>query len=346
MSASQLFPNQPAASSSNLGGSRPRIIFKFPQAVQPVSAIPLSNALPSVPSVAKKITPSSLPSNVQSIYDNAYLANLSPEILEQSSPRMPFERQVIPAPSYKGKEVVHDPVDVNVKMEAPDAMDSMDLDYPEDVPPASAPIPAVPAPALTKPAVIWKVNNRQSCHEVSGLKTWFFEPLVKLVPSDGSIPSQDEIIQTAIECIIIQVAKLLSGSSRTMIEQDLWALADGLVQGVFNDLKKQLNHPSSEPPAPFLNCRLTQFIESLSMINLSSSDSLETENLHVKEQVSSQDSQLKEKDEELTRLKSFVRHFKGDIQSTEVQQLRGAMEAQDSEIEELKKKLAASEEAH
>ncbi|KIK55757.1 hypothetical protein GYMLUDRAFT_248360 [Collybiopsis luxurians FD-317 M1] len=71
---------------------------------------------------------------------------------------------------------------------------------------------------------------------------------------------------------------------------------------------------------------------------LQKSDCLETENLHLKEQVL-------EKDEELACLKSFVRHFKGDIQSLEVQQLRGALEARDGEIEELKKKLAASEEA-
>ena len=49
---------------------------------------------------------------------------------------------------------------------------------------------------------------------------------------------------------------------------------------------------------------------------LQKSDRLETENLHLKEQVSSRDGQLEEKDEELTRLKSFVRHFKGDVPST------------------------------
>ncbi|KIK51220.1 hypothetical protein GYMLUDRAFT_252255 [Collybiopsis luxurians FD-317 M1] len=391
MSASQLFPNQPAASSSNLGGSRPQIIFKFPQAVQPVSAIPLSNALPSVPPAAKKMrrmafkcsslleypsvpvsasTPSSLPSNVQSIYDDVYLANPSPEVLEQFHvlAKLPLVvayhfvsscgnfvirdeewaalmTGLCDYPYYcehpeelglvleklraqegkrkAGKEVICDPIDVNVKMEAPDTMDSMDLDYPEEVPPASAPIPAVPAPAPTKPAVIWKVNDRQSYCEVSGVKTWFFKPLIKPVSSNGSIPSRDEMIRTAIKCIVMQVAELLSGSSKTMIEQDLWALADGLVQGVFNDLEEQLEYQA-----------LSQ-----------KSDGLETKNLHLKEQVSSQDSQLQEKDEELTHLKSFVRHFKGDAQSTEVQQLRGAMEAWGGEIEELKKKLAASEEA-
>ncbi|KIK49864.1 hypothetical protein GYMLUDRAFT_253491 [Collybiopsis luxurians FD-317 M1] len=220
------------------------------------------------------------------------------------------------------------------------------LGEPEEVPSTSAPVPAAPAPAPTKPAVVWKVDNRQSYCEVSGLKTWFFEPLVKPVPSDGTIPSRDD-----------------------MMEQDLWALADGLVQGVFNDLEEQMKHPSSDPPAPFSNSGITQFIESLLMINLSSanivdaqqdelfrayreyqalsqkSDRLETENLHLKEQVSLWDGQLEEKDKELTRLKSFVRHFKGDVLSTEVQQLREAMEAQDGEIEELKKKLATSEEA-
>ncbi|KIK57898.1 hypothetical protein GYMLUDRAFT_246552 [Collybiopsis luxurians FD-317 M1] len=505
MSALQSFPDQPAASSSNSGGSRPRIIFKFPQAVQPVSAIPLSTSLPSVPPAAKKMrhvafersllleypsvlvsasTPSSLPSNVQSIYDDTYLANSSLEVLEQvpddewckifalypsceycashnlqsscslhsnslscatckmnyltskkfcsfksifqllqfhvlaklplvvaycfvsscrnfviwdkewaalttglhdypyyrehleelglASEKLraqegkrkavvssnafrksqllrqervhlgePSRKQVVLALSHKGKEVVCDPVNVNVKMEAPDTMDSMDLDYPEEVPPTSAPIPAAPASAPMKSTVIWKVNNRWSYREVSGVKTWFFEPqVVKPVPSDSSIPSRDEMIQTAIEHVVTWIAELLSGLGKKMIEQDLWALADGMIQGVFNELEEQLNHPSSEPPTPFSNYRLTQFVESLSMINLSSasivdaqqdellrvyreyhtllqkSDGLETENLHLKEQ--------------------------GDAQST----LRGAMESWDSEIEELKKKLAASEEAH
>ncbi|KIK49923.1 hypothetical protein GYMLUDRAFT_253434 [Collybiopsis luxurians FD-317 M1] len=282
----------------------------------------------------------------------------------------PSCEQVIPAPSRKGKEVIHDPVDIDVEMEAPDAMESMELDYLEEVPSTSALVPAAPAPAPMKPAVIWKVNNRQSYCEVSGLKTWFFEPLVKPVPSDGTIPSRDDMIRTAIECIVTRVAELLSSCGKVMMEQDLWALADGLVQGVFNDLEEQMKHPSSKPPTPFSNSGLTQFIESLSMINLSSaniidaqqdellrayreyqalsqkSDRLETENLHLQEQVSLRDGQLEEKDEELTHLQSFVRHFKGNVLSSEIQQLREALEGQKSEIESLKKKLAASEEAH
>ncbi|KIK50183.1 hypothetical protein GYMLUDRAFT_253199 [Collybiopsis luxurians FD-317 M1] len=375
MSASQSSPNQPAASSSNPGGSRPQIIFKFPPAVQPMSAIPLSNALPSVPSAAKKMrrmafkcslllaypsvpvsasTPSSLPSNVQSIYDDAYLTNLSPEVLEQfhilaklplviayrfvssrgkfiirdeewaalttglcnypyycehpeelglasEKPRAQegkrkavvslnaFQKSqllrqervrlgelsrkpVVLALSRKGKEVIHDTVDIDVEMEVPDAMDSMDLDYPEDVSLASIPIPAAPAPVPTKPAVIWQVNNRWSYSEVSGLKIWFFEPLIKPVPSDSSILSRDEMIQTAIKCVVTQIAELLSGPGKKMLEQDLWALADGIIQGIFNELEEQLKHPFSEPPTPFSNSRLTQFVKSLSMINLPSTN--------------------------------------------------------------------------
>ncbi|KIK66499.1 hypothetical protein GYMLUDRAFT_239437 [Collybiopsis luxurians FD-317 M1] len=533
MSSSQAFSNQPIASSSASGGSQPRLIIKIPQSVQSASMVPFSNALPSAPPAAKKMrrvafecstrlsypsisitdrVPSILPTGLQPIYEDAYLANSSPEVLDRvaadewkdifghypaceycashnlqstcslrpnslscaackmnypSSKKFcsfksvfrllqfhilaklplivayhfvssrglfsirgeewdaltaglqkipyygshpeelgllsdrlrapegkrkavisstafcksqllrqereilgePSREQVVPAPSRKGKEVVRDPVDVDVEMEAPAAMDSMELDYLEEVPSTSAPVPAAPAPAPTKPAVVWKVDDRRSYCEVSGLKTWFFEPLVKPVPSDGTIPSRDDMIRTAIECIITRVAELLSGCSKVVMEQDLWALADGLVQGVFNDLEEQMKHPSSDPPAPFSNSGITQFVESLSMINLSSanivdaqqdelfrayreyqalswkSDRLETENLHLKEQVSSRDGQLEEKDEELTRLKSFVRHFKGDVPSTEVQQLREAMEARDGEIEELKKKLAASEEA-
>ncbi|KIK52526.1 hypothetical protein GYMLUDRAFT_251132 [Collybiopsis luxurians FD-317 M1] len=450
MSSSQAFSDQPIASSSASGGLQPRLIIKILQSLQSASMVPFSNALPSAPPAAKKMRhvafecsthlsypsisitdriPSILPTGLQPIYKDAYLANSSPEVLDRfhilaklplivaycfvsswglftirdkewtaltmglqnvpyygshpeelglslDRPKVPegkrkavvsstafcksqllwqerellgepSREQVVPAPSHKGKEVIRDPIDIDVEMEAPDAMESMELDYLEEVPSTSALVPAAPAPAPMKPAVIRKVNDRRSYHEVSSLKTWFFEPLIKPVPSDGTIPSRDDMIRAAIEHIII--------CGKVMMEQDLWALADGLVQGIFNDLEEQMKHPSSKPPAPFSNSGLTQFIESLSMINLSSaniidaqqdellqayreyqallqkSDRLETENLHLQEQVSSRDGQLEEKDEELTRLKSFVRHFKGDVPSSEIQQLREALEGQKTE---------------
>jgi dynactin complex subunit len=45
-------------------------------------------------------------------------------------------------------------------------------------------------------------------------------------------------------------------------------------------------------------------------------DQLRAENLNLKEQVTSRDNQLKDKDEELTRLKSFIRHYTVDSRST------------------------------
>ncbi|KIK52519.1 hypothetical protein GYMLUDRAFT_251125 [Collybiopsis luxurians FD-317 M1] len=486
MSSSQMFPNQPIASSSNSGGSKPQLILRVLQPLQSASVVPFSNALPSAPPTAKKMwrvafecstrlqypsisitdrVPTSLPTGLQPIYEDAYLANSSPEVLDRvdveewrnifrsylsceyceshnlhsscslrpnslscgtckanypsskkfcsfksifrllqfhilaklplivaypglqktpyycshpeelglslDRPRTPegkrkavvssnaFQKSqllreervhlgepsrepIVPTSSCKGKEVVHDTADVDMEMGAPEELDAMTLDYPEEVPPP-------PVPVLTTPAPVWKAIDNWSYRKVSGLKTWFFEPLVKRDPSDNSSTTRDKMIRTAIERIVMQIAELLSGPGKKILEQDLWALADGMVQGIFNELEEQLNHPSSKPPAPFLNSGLTQFVESLSMINLSSanikSDHLEAENLHLQEQVISCDSQLKDKDEELTQLKSFVQHFTSDIQSMEVQQLRGAMEARDGEIEELKKKLAASEEA-
>ncbi|KIK53658.1 hypothetical protein GYMLUDRAFT_250246 [Collybiopsis luxurians FD-317 M1] len=463
MLSSQMFPNQPIASSSNSGGSKPQLILRVPQPLQSASVVPFSNTLPSAPPAAKKMrhvafecstrlqypsisitdrVPTSLPTGLQPIYEDAYLANSSPEVLDRvdveewrnifgsypsceycelhnlhsscsfaqtlyhavlanhpeelgllsDRPRTsegkrkavvssnafqksqllregrvhlgePSRKPIVLTLSRKGKEVIRDTTDVDMEMGAPEELDTMTLDYPEEVPPPPVPVPTPPAP-------VWKaIDNRSYC-EVSGLKTWFFEPLIKRDPSDDSSTTWDKMIRTAIECIITWIAELLSGPGKKILEQDLWALADGMVQGIFNELEEQLNHPSSEPPTPFLNSGLTQFIESLSMINLSSaniidaqqdellrayreyqalsqkSDCLETENLRLQEQVILCDSQLKDKDEELTRLKSFVRHFTGDVQSMEVQQLRGALEAWDGEIEELKEKLAASEEAH
>ena len=76
-------------------------------------------------------------------------------------------------------------MDANVEMEAPEELNAMDLDYPEEVPPPPTPIP-------TAPAHIWKAVDTQSYSEVSSLKTWFFEPLVKQVPSDGSSLTWDK----------------------------------------------------------------------------------------------------------------------------------------------------------
>ncbi|KIK53539.1 hypothetical protein GYMLUDRAFT_250352 [Collybiopsis luxurians FD-317 M1] len=506
MSSSQTFPNQPIASSSASGGSKPRLIIKILQSLQSASMVPFSNALPSAPPAAKKMQcvafecstrlsypsisitdriPPSLPISLQPIYEDTYLANLSPEVLDRVDvkewrnifrnypsceyceshnlcsscslcpdslscstcevnypsgkkfcsfksifhllqfhilaklplivayrivssrglfdiqgeewnalmtglQKIPYycnhpeelslssdrprvsegkrkavvssnafrksqllqqegiclgelsREQVVLNLYRKGKEVVCDAADVDVEMGAPEELDTMTLDYPEDVPPPPVPVPTPSAP-------VWKASNNQSYCEVSGLKTWFFEPLIKQVPSDGSSLTRDKMIQTAIEHVVTRMALLFAGA--------------------FADLKEQLQHSPSEPPAPFSSESLLRFVESLTVVNMTSanivdsqqdellqayreyqallpkSDHLETENLHLKEQVSSQESQLEEKDEELACLKSFVRHFKGDVQSSEVQQLRGALEAQDGEIEELKKKLAASEEA-
>ncbi|KIK51219.1 hypothetical protein GYMLUDRAFT_252253 [Collybiopsis luxurians FD-317 M1] len=131
-------------------------------------------------------------------------------------------------------------LDANVEMEAPEELDVMNLDYPKEVPPPPVPIPTPPAP-------------------VSGLKMWFFEPLLKQIPSNSSFPTWDK-------------SALVSGPGKMMLEQDLWALAGDILQGAFNDLKEQLNHSSSQTPTPFSKASLIQFFELLSIINMSSAN--------------------------------------------------------------------------
>ncbi|KIK55098.1 hypothetical protein GYMLUDRAFT_248899 [Collybiopsis luxurians FD-317 M1] len=256
---------------------------------------------PSVPVSAS--IPSSLPSNVQPIYDNAYLANLSPEVLEwvpdeelglvsekpwaQESKRKAvvsseaFQKSqfhqekglllgelsheyVIPVLSQKGKEVVQDPMDANVEMEGPEELNAMSLDYLEEVPPPPTPIPTVPAP-------IWKAIDNWSYSEVSSLKTWFFEPLVKQIPSDDSSSTWDK------KHVILRITALVSGPGKMMLEQDLWALVDGMIQGVFNNLEAGLSQSSSQPPALFSNGSLIQFFESLSLINMTSMNIIDSQ---------------------------------------------------------------------
>ncbi|KIK58881.1 hypothetical protein GYMLUDRAFT_245660 [Collybiopsis luxurians FD-317 M1] len=170
----------------------------------------------------------------------------------------PSCKQVVPASSCKGKEVVHDPIDVDVEMEALEELDAMNLDYPKEVPPPPVPVPTPPAP-------------------VSSLKTCFFEPLVKRVPSNDSSPTWDEMIQTAIKCVVLRISAFVSGPRKMMLEQDLWVLADGILQGAFDNLKEQLNHSSSQPPALFSKASFLQFFESLSIINMSSMNIIDSQ---------------------------------------------------------------------
>ncbi|KIK53821.1 hypothetical protein GYMLUDRAFT_250010 [Collybiopsis luxurians FD-317 M1] len=506
MSVLQSFPDQPAASSSNLGGSRPRLILKVPQSFQLASLVPFFNALPSAPPMAKKMrrmafecsthlrypsisimdsVPNSLPTGLQPIYEDAYLANLSPEVLDRidvkewrsifrnylsceyceshnlhsscslhpdsllcstceanypSSKKfcsfksifrllqfhiltklplivayrivssrglfiirgeewtalttglrtVPYYRshpeelglpldgprvsegkqkagesnesasqllweeglhlgelsheQVVPTLSRKGKEVIRDTADDDMEMGAPEELDTMTLDYPEDVSPP-------PVPVLTPPAPVWKaIDNWRD-------------------PSEGSFLTRDEMIRAAIDRVIKRISSLLSGSRKMMLEQDLWALADGLLQGAFDNLEEELQHSPSKPPVPFSSESLLRFVKSLTVVNMTSANIVNSqqdellrvyreyqaltcsaehskaENLCLQEQVASRDAQLKDWDDKLNCLKSFVQHFMGNVQLTEVQQLREALEGQESEIKSLEAKLAASEEA-
>ncbi|KIK53542.1 hypothetical protein GYMLUDRAFT_250355 [Collybiopsis luxurians FD-317 M1] len=181
-------------------------------------------------------------------------------VSEMPKPQQVMRKAGEPSPvilgsSQKGKEVVWDTVDADVEMEAPEELNTMNLDYPEEVPPP-------PALILTPPAPVWKaIDNQSYCEQI---------------PSNGSSLAQDELIQTAIKHIVMQIAALVSGPGKIMLEQDLWALADGILQGAFNNLKEQLNHSSSQPPALFSNDSLIQF-ESLSLINMTSANIIDSQ---------------------------------------------------------------------
>ncbi|KIK60031.1 hypothetical protein GYMLUDRAFT_244813 [Collybiopsis luxurians FD-317 M1] len=388
MSASQSFPNQPTASSSNLGGLRPRLILKVPQSSQSVSLLPFLNALPSAPPTAKKIIPPSLPTGLQPIYEDVYLANSSPEVLDRvdikewrdifrnypsceycashnlhstcslcpnsllcttceanypSSKKfcsfksvfwllqfhilaklpfivaycivssrglfiiwgkewtaltmglqnVPYYRShpeelglpsdgprvsegkwkaVISSNAFRksqllreerGKEVIRDPVDVNVEMGVLEELDGMNLEYLEEAPPPSTPV--------------WKAVDTQSYSVVSGLTTWFFEPLVKRVPSNGSSLTRDKMVKTAVECVVMRMASLFAGPGKKMLKQDLWSLVDGLIQGAFNGLEEQLQHSPSKPPASFSSKSLLQFVESLTVVNMTSANIVDSQ---------------------------------------------------------------------
>ncbi|KIK60160.1 hypothetical protein GYMLUDRAFT_244594 [Collybiopsis luxurians FD-317 M1] len=149
-------------------------------------------------------------------------------------------------------------------MEAPEELDIMALDYLEEVPPSSDPVPTAPPP-------IWKAIDNWSYSKVSRLKTWFFKPLLKQIPSNSSSPTWDK------KCVVLRIVLLISGPSKMMLEQDLWALMDGLIQGVFTSLEEQLCCPPSQPPASLSNESLLQFVESLSVINMTSANIIDSQ---------------------------------------------------------------------
>ncbi|KIK53641.1 hypothetical protein GYMLUDRAFT_250226 [Collybiopsis luxurians FD-317 M1] len=156
---------------------------------------------------------------------------------------MPFER-VVPNLYHKGKEVIRNTADVDVEMGTPEELDAMTLDYPEDVPPPPVPVPT---------------------------------PSTPQVPSDGSSPTWDEMIQTAIECVVTRMASLFAGPGKKMLEEDLWALVDGMIQGAFADLEEQLQHSPSEPPAPFSSESLLRFVKSLMVVNMTSANIIDSQ---------------------------------------------------------------------
>ena len=102
MSSSQSFPVQPVASSSKKRVSRPHVMTTLSQPPAFIPNVPLFDALTTVPLGAKKMRqeafaasrrlpfpsipvsgtlPSSIPEDVRIVYNDAYLANSSPEML-------------------------------------------------------------------------------------------------------------------------------------------------------------------------------------------------------------------------------------------------------------------------
>ena len=50
----------------------------------------------------------------------------------------------------------------------------------------------------------------------------------------------DSVVQEGIDHVIEKMASLLSGPGKKMIEQDLWRLADSIIDRAFNGLEELL----------------------------------------------------------------------------------------------------------
>ena len=50
----------------------------------------------------------------------------------------------------------------------------------------------------------------------------------------------DSVVQEGVDRVVEKMASLLSGPGKKVIEQDLWKLADSIIDGAFNGLEELL----------------------------------------------------------------------------------------------------------
>ena len=83
-------------------------------------------------------------------------------------------------------------VEMDIDMEIDEDVDTMQLSYPEPAlpPPVSLPLGTISTP--TSSSSRWKaVDSREYC-EVSGFKTWFFQPVLSRDPPEKPLPTRQD----------------------------------------------------------------------------------------------------------------------------------------------------------
>ena len=99
-----------------------------------------------------------------------------------------------PAKSRKGKEVVREVVEEkrDMDMEVDEDIDAMELSYPEPIPSPPVPLPMGTISTPTSSLSRWKAVDSREYREVSGLKTWFFQPVLSRDPPEKPLPTRQE----------------------------------------------------------------------------------------------------------------------------------------------------------
>ena len=107
-----------------------------------------------------------------------------PQDEEELEPRSPTK-------SRKGKEVIREVVEeeMNVDLEIDEDIGDMDLSYTEPVPlpPVSLPMGTSSNPSSS--SFRWKAIDSREYRDVSGLKTWYFLPVLSRDPPEKPLPT-------------------------------------------------------------------------------------------------------------------------------------------------------------
>ena len=83
-------------------------------------------------------------------------------------------------------------METDVEMEIDEDIGAMELSYPDPVPPPPVSLPMGTSSAPSSSSFRWKAANSREYRDVSGLKTWYFLPVLTRDPPEKPLPTRQE----------------------------------------------------------------------------------------------------------------------------------------------------------